>query len=120
MKNIDALVLPYCIPRHHPEGWGFPCGMTISQQYGEGPTDEYQPLQGAAGRTAHYGTPNFLTLAHLLHHQDQHDELDTFIIVEVRGPDNDLVDVWCQCRRDDAHWHYLNQFDYAIPEGGMP
>lgn len=112
MNNLEALMLPNCLPRRGQDAYSFPCGLELDFRDASMQADLY----GAPGDPLGIQRPPMATVAHRRHHEEQHDEMDQWTIVEVEDPDGKLCELWCECIKRDTHWHFLPQL--LRPHGG--
>ncbi len=111
MTNLEALTMPSCEPYRAMEGWYFPCGLGIEFSFAQLEALLY-PTTGE-NHLAAFESP-MVTLAHIRHHEDQHDEMDQWALVEVVDPQGALHEMWCQCVQQDTHWRFIPLF-HACP-----
>ena len=115
MTNLEALTLPGCHAHEGPDGWYFPCGLGIEFRFCQleallHPTTEGNHLAAFA--------PPMVTAAHRQHHEEQHDEMDQWRLVEVVDPEGVLHEIWCECVQHDTHWEFIPPCHPHPQDGG--
>ena len=103
MTTLEALTMPDCGPRDGGDRYHFPCGLVLAHPDAmlearmSRPADDV-PVLGMYLPMA--------TVAHRRHHAEQHDEMDRWRLVEILDEDGAVYQMWCECLRQDTHWHW--------------
>ena len=115
MKNLEALTLPDCRAHEGLDGWYFPCGLAIEFSFGQ---LEALRHEDEAPFLALFSSADMVTLAHRRHHEDGHNEMDQWRLVEVVDPQGEICEMWCECVQHDTHWEFIPLFHHHPQDGG--
>ncbi len=107
MTNLEALTMVNCRAHEGLDGWYFPCGLGIRFNFAKLEA-LFHPTTGE-NHLAAFEAP-MVELAHRRHHEEQHDEMDQWALVEVVDPEGHLHEMWCECVQQDTHWHFIPLF----------
>ncbi len=117
MTNLEALILPNCRAHGGQDGWYFPCGLGIEFSFAQ--QEALLHPTTSEDHLAAFEAP-MVTLAHRRHHDDKHDEIDQWTLVEVMDPQGTLCEMWCECVQQDTHWRFIPLFGKCVHlAGGM-
>ena len=103
MTNLEALTLPGCQPSPGYHGWYFPCGLVIDPPHAGQPAKPSRPTDETPVEVV---LLPMVTVAHRRHHEEEHNELDEWRLVEVFDPEDEVMEMWCECLKLDTHWHW--------------
>lgn len=96
-------MMPGCEARFGGDRYRFPCGLVVAYE---------DAIQIARLSLPTDDTPvgtiflPMVTVAHRRHHEEQHDEMDRWRLVEILDPEGHVYEIWCECLRLDTHWHW--------------
>ncbi|KKN17536.1 hypothetical protein LCGC14_0964940 [marine sediment metagenome] len=107
MTNLEALTLMNCRAHEGLDGWYFPCGLEIEYRFAE---LEALRHEDEAPFLALFSSADMVTLAHQRHHDEAHNELDIWHLVEVIDPQGEICEMWCECIWQDTQWQFTPLF----------